>query len=85
MRGLLRGTHLADVDLAVLVVVVGLHEARLQLHQHVVGHGLRKKRSRDHRGLGGTTHFGTHVGGVGARHKLPQEPVQLRPLDVAVA
>jgi len=38
---LVGSTHLSDIDFAILIVIVGLHEAGLQLLEHGVRDSLR--------------------------------------------
>jgi hypothetical protein len=39
-------THLSDIDLSVLIVVIGFHETLLQFHQHSVGNSLSEEKNK---------------------------------------
>jgi len=80
-------THLSDIDFTILIVIVGLHEAGLQLFEHGVRYclGIGTEGLRCNCSIPLQTYLWTNVCGIGTRHELPQESVQLGALNVAIS
>lgn len=89
-------SNLSNIDFAILIIIICLHEAGLELLEHCVGDSLEGRQraaiwcefliTLDLSAESAlSTYLGTNVRSICAGHKLTQKAIQLGALNITIA